>query len=100
MTPEPVLTVFVSIGNVGSVLDYRQWSAFHGEMAEMMERAGATFQDWWFSPPTSDWQTACWCVDIKPGIAERLKGELAAIGAQYGRGMVAWNEVSSAIILG
>ena len=100
MTPDRPVTVFVSIGNVGSALTYADWSAFHEAIAAKMDQAGAVFQDWWFSPPTANWQTACWCVDVQPGIVDRLKGELGAIGAKYGTRMVAWNEVASAVILG
>lgn len=94
------MTVWVSIGNRDDTLTSRGWAEFHGKIAEMLDRAGAIQQGEWFSNPLAPWQTACWCVDIQPGIAERLKGELGVIGAQYGRGMVAWSEVSTAVYLG
>jgi hypothetical protein len=94
------VTAFVSIGNREDVLVQRQWAAFHAEVTEMLELAGGSFQGEWFCGPTAQWQTAAWCVDVQPGIVDRLKGELAAIGAKYGRGMVAWSEVASAVILG
>lgn len=97
---EPPITVFVSIGNVNSALTFRDWSAFHQEIRDMLHRAGGAFQDELFSAQHVAWQTACWCVDVKPGIVERLKGELAAIGAKYGRGMIGWNEVSTSVLLG
>lgn len=99
-TPGPPVTVFVTIGNVEDQLTSRRWAAFHADIAEMLDRAGAIPQGSWFSGPTALWQTACWCVDIQPGIAERLKGELGAIGASYGRGMVAWSDVARAMYLG
>lgn len=99
-TPGPPMTVFVSIGNRGDVLVARQWAEFHAEVADMMEAAGAAFQGEWFCSPVAPWQTACWCVDIQPGVAERLKGKLAAVGAKYGRGMIGWSEVATAVILG
>lgn len=94
------VTVFVSIGNVEDRLVQRQWSAFHAEVSEMLARAGAAFQGEWHSAPTAQWQTAAWCVDVKQGVVQKLKGELAVIGAKYGVGMVAWSEVASAVILG
>ena len=94
------ITVFVSIGNVGSALNFHDWSAFRREMRDMLERSGAVFQDELFSAPHVAWQTACWCIDVKPGIIDRLKGELAAIGAQYGRGLIGWNEIASSVLLG
>lgn len=97
---EPKVTVFVSIGNVGSALNFHDWSSFHREMSDMLVRSGAKFHDELFSSPTAAWQTACWCIDVKPGIIDRLKGELAAIGAQYGRGLIGWNEIASSVLLG
>jgi hypothetical protein len=93
-------TVFVSIGNVEDRLVQRQWAAFHADVTEMLARSGATFQGEWHSPPTAQWQTACWCVDVAPGVVDRLKGQLGVVGAKYGVGMVAWSEVASAVILG
>lgn len=100
MTPGPTITVFVSIGNVDDRLVARQWATFHSEVAEAIELAGGVFQGEWFCSPTARWQTAAWCVDIQPGVADRLKGQLGAVGAKYGTGMVAWSEVAEALILG
>lgn len=100
MTPEPPITVFVSIGNVQDRLVQRDWAEFHREVVLEMELAGAKFQGEWFSGPVALWQTAAWCIDIQPGIADRLKGQLGAVGAKFGTGMVAWSEVASAVILG
>lgn len=100
MTPEPAVTVFVVVANLGGVLDHRDWRTLHVEVGEMMSRGGAVFQDQWWSPPNVDWQTACWCIDVHRGIIDRLKGEIAAIGAKYGRGLVGWSEVASSSVLG
>lgn len=100
MTPDRPVTVFVTIANIDDRLTPHVWARFHSEIAEMMQRAGAIFQGEWFCGPTALRQSACWCVAVQPGIAERLKGELAAIGAVYGRGMVGWSEVSHSAILG
>lgn len=99
-TPGPPLTVFVIISNVNDELSAYRWSAFHAEVGEMLRLAGAKFLGEWYAGPTALWQNACWCVDIQPGIAERLKGEIGAIGANYGRGAVAWSEVTNKSILG
>lgn len=100
MTPEPPLTVFVTVANVDEQLGAARWVALHTELAEMIERAGGCFLGEWFSSPTAPWVTACWCVTVAPGIAERLKGELAAIAVSYGRGMVGWTATASTAILG
>lgn len=99
-TPGPPMTVFVTIANLNDELSAYRWSAFHAEVCEMLNRAGAVFQGEWFCSPIALWQNACWRVDIQPGIAERLKGELAAIGVNYGRGAVTWNEVDRPTVLG
>lgn len=99
-TPGPPITVFVSIANVDDQLTPGRWARFHGQVSEMLQLGGAKFQGEWYSGPTALWQNACWCVDIQPGVAERLKGELGAIGMQYGRGAVAWSEVAESKILG
>lgn len=100
MTPDRPVTVFVSIGNVNDVLVAREWAAFHAQVTEMLQLGGAVFQDAWYCGPLAQWQTAAWCIDVQEGITERLKGELGAIGAKYGRGMIAWNEVSTSVLLG
>jgi hypothetical protein len=99
-TRELPVTVFVSIGNVDDVLVARDWARFHAAVAEMLELGGAAFQGAWFSSPLAPWQTAVWCVDVKPGVIDRLKGQLAQIGASFGRGMIGWNEVSTSVLLG
>jgi hypothetical protein len=100
VTPEPPTTVFVTVANLDDQLGAARWVALHAELAQMIERAGGHFLGEWFSAPTAPWVTACWCIDIAPGVAERLKGELAAIGVSYGRGLIGWSEVASAAILG
>lgn len=99
-TPGPPITVFITIGNVDDKLTARGWAQMHDEVAKTIELAGGIFQGEWFSSPISRRQSACWCVDIQPGITTRLKGELGALGASYGRGMVAWSEVTESRRLG
>lgn len=99
-TPGPPVTVFVVIANVQDQLSVGRWASFHAEVAEMIHLAGAVFQGEWFCSPVALWQNACWCIDVQPGVVERLKGELAVIGAKYGRGAVGWSEVAASYVLG
>lgn len=99
-TPGPPIAVFIVIANVDDELTPGRWAKFHSEVAELLRLAGAKFLGEWYCSPISLWQNACWCVDIQPGIAERLQEELAKIGVQYGRGAVAWNEVPEPLCLG
>jgi hypothetical protein len=90
----------VTITNVDHQLTPPGWWELHVAVANMMEKAGAVFHGEWFCGPIASHQSACWCIDVQPGIVERLKGELAVIGAKYGRGMIAWSESPETFILG
>lgn len=100
MTPEPPITVFVTVANVDGLLPAYRWSQLQQELVEMLDRGGAKFAGEWFSAPLAELETTSWCATVAPGVAERLKGELAAIAVSYGRGMIGWSEVAGTAILG
>jgi len=90
VTPEPPITVYVTAGNRG--LAQGRWAAYITAVVDILESAGARVHAELFSTPLAQWQTACWCIELQPGIAERLKSQLAAIVFEYGQDAIGWAE--------
>lgn len=99
-TPGPPMVVYVCIGNNDDSLTQYRWSQYHAAVAEMLTLAGAAFHGEWFSAGSSIWQNACWCIEVQPGIADRLKSELAVIARDYEQDAISWAEVPETVFLG
>lgn len=93
------MVVYVSIGNRNDSLSQYRWASYIAAVAEMLNLAGANFHGEFFSAPVSMWQNACWCVEIQPGIADRLKLELAVIARDYEQDSIVWAEVPKTVFL-
>jgi hypothetical protein len=98
VTPGPGIGVYVSIGNHKDGLTQYQWSRYVAAAAAEIDAAGI-IQATLFSPPTADWQTACWCVEIQPGIAERLQEQLVVVCREFGQDAIGWAEVPETLFL-
>lgn len=87
---EPPVIVYVTIGNEADSLTQARWVAFHDEVVEMITLAGAQIMGDWYSAPLARWQGHCFCVQVKVGVIDRLKEELAKIARDHGP--LAWAE--------
>ncbi len=99
-TPGPPIGAYVSIGNSDSALAQYRWAQYHAAVTEMITLAGATIHGEFFSAPTAQWQNACWCIELQPGIADRLKSELAKVAQDYEQDAIGWQEALEMVYLG
>lgn len=100
MTPEPPITIYVSIGNERDSLPQAHWIAYHDEVVEMITLAGARIMADWYSAPLATWQGACLCIEVKVGVIDRLQEELAKIARTYGQPAISWAEAPKTHHLG
>jgi hypothetical protein len=91
MTPS-TLTVYVSIGNSDDKLSQARWAMFQMDVARALTGAGAKFHGEWHSHAGSMWQNACWCFEIVPTVAEKLKLQLGRLANAYDQDSIAWAE--------
>lgn len=54
----------------------------------------------WYSAPLAAWQGHCFCIEIQPGIAARMKEQLADVARTFRQPAIAWAEVPSTVYLG
>lgn len=85
--------VYVSIGNSDDKLSQRGWHAFHADVRCELVGAGARFHGQWVSPSTSEWQNACWLVELNEAIVEELKANLGRLAGKYRQESIAWARV-------
>lgn len=90
--------VFVGIGNSDNKLTQAQWSAFVGEIEQVIVNRAAQVHGAWFSRPDSPWQNCCWCFETELAPAEEAKRLLANIGRFYNQDSVAWSEALTEFI--
>lgn len=88
LPPEEPLTVYISIGNSDDKLPQADWSRFTSAVRWILD----TFQKHgaWYSPTTSPWQSACWCVVVPQDRAEELKLALGRVAAKWRQESIAW----------
>lgn len=86
---------YISIGNSDDKLTQLEWSQFYREVdiairfsSKLMGSPRVHGQ--WVSAPTDPWQNACWCVDLTPGLAARLRRVLAVFADEYKQDSIAW----------
>jgi hypothetical protein len=92
MPAQPQITVYISIGNSDDKLSQAKWAMFQLDVARALTTAGARYHGEWHSHPGSMWQNACWCVEIPPAAAGRLKDELGRLADVYQQESIAWAE--------
>lgn len=100
MTPEPPITVYITIGNDVDSLPQARWVQYHGDVVEMIALSGARIMADWYSTALATWQGNCLCVEVKVGVVDRLMEELAKIAEEYGQPGLAWAEAPKTVRLG
>lgn len=99
-TSEPPITVYVAIGNDADSLSQGRWISYHDNVVEMIVLAGARILADWYSSPLAGWQGHCFCVEVKVGVVDRLKQELAGIARDFGQRAITWAEAPKTDHLG
>lgn len=89
--------VYISISNSDDKLSQADWCAYIEDVQAAIA-VGAWFHGKWFSSPVSEFQNACWCIEIGDG--ELLKSHLSALAADYGQDSIAWAEVKTTEVIG
>jgi DNA-binding cell septation regulator SpoVG len=96
------MIVLISIGNSDDKLSQRAWSDFYRDVNNVLT-------DWpivnsvhgvWISDPTSQYQNACWQVDIFDLSVDRLQNILRGIAKSYNQDSIAWTECKETEFLG
>lgn len=103
------MIVYISIGNSDDKLSQRQWAEFYSNVAMRLHFPWTDTLDQnpvkevhgqWASEPASQWQNACWCVDLAENDPEPLKKMLRFLAAQFGQDSIAWAEAPNTEFLG
>lgn len=100
MTPEPPISVYVTIGNDSDSLSQAEWVRYYDAAGAVMVSGGATIQGEWHSGPLAHWQGHCYFVQLQPGIAPRMRERLAETAQDYGQPAICWAEVPVTLYLG
>jgi hypothetical protein len=99
VTPEPPITVYIAIGNDTS-LSPVQWAKYASMAIEEMVRAGGRVLADWYSLPNAHWQGQCFCVEIQPGIVDRLQETLTDVARGFGQPRITWAVAPETVYLG
>lgn len=83
----------VAIGNSDGRLTQLEWSRFHGETNRILGAFASQFFGRWVSPSTSEYQNACWALELKPEYSpDSLKTALARLAKKWQQDSIAYNE--------
>lgn len=92
-------TVYISIGNSDHKLSQVEWSHFYSNVDFLLRkypRHGA-----WVSPATSEYQNACWCIEVYEGaVEEELRKKLRLLARQSHQDSIAWAEAKTEFLSG
>lgn len=90
------MIIYITVGNSGDKLTQRQWAALCSQVDRIVDRYSSAVHGRWSSDPQSQWQNACWCVEIYTmRVAAEAKTALEETAADYGQDAIAWAEVTS-----
>lgn len=92
-----VVTIYyVTIGNSDDKLTQRRWSAYCHSVDLVVRRAANVVHGYWLSETSTQWQNACWCIDVyQARVVPELKDELTDIAAVYEQDAIAWVKAAS-----
>lgn len=99
VTPLPPVVVYVSCSNDVS-LSQNTWVQLHDQLVEELVRGGGRIIGDFYSAPTARWQGYLWCVELPPGIVDRMQEVLSVVARAYGPPTLAWAEAPKTIRLG
>lgn len=89
-------TIYVSIGNSDNKLTQQTWHYYCGRVRGLLNTSGK-FHGEWYSLPNSEFQNACWCVEISYGFVG-VKRALAQIAAMFQQDSISWAEAKTTMI--
>lgn len=78
---------YISIGNSDDKLTQKEWAAFVDDV-DIVCRSFPVHGRW-FSAPTSEYQNACWCIEMQPGAIAALKPVLSILAERYRQDSIA-----------
>ena len=93
------MIVYVSVGNSDDKLSQRQWSDFVDEVHVLLLNRGK-LHGAWFSASHSEWQNACWCVELVQPVVAGLQKTLVKLAEKYRQDSIAWAEAPVTRFLG
>lgn len=87
-------TVYISIGNSDGRLSQSKWMYFTHWVDRFIRAAGQVHGSW-YSLPNSEYQNACWCVELHSADSEkRLRSQLQLEKDNYRQDSIAWAEIT------
>lgn len=84
------MIAYISIGNSDDKLTQARWAEFVEQVSDTLHDHTYTRHGEWFSVPSAPWQNACWCVELLPQDAERLKFALADDAKAFDQDSIHW----------
>lgn len=95
---QPLLTVYVSIGNSDDKLSQAQWSTYCQVVNIRVRRFADVIYGVWYSLSNDAWQNACWAFRIRESEAVKLKNRLQDACMDFGQDSIAWAVASTEFI--
>lgn len=85
------MIVYVSIGNSDDKLSQADWSKFVHRAGYILAASASATHGVWFSAPSSEYQNACWCVDIAgQAVTESVQRRLRDLAGEFWQDSIAW----------
>ena len=89
---EDKITVYISIGNSDDGLSQVMWADFIHSMELALTNLAYHQHGEWFSEPTSEYQNAIWCVEVRTVMIQQLKVRLSKLAKRFKQKSIAWVE--------
>lgn len=97
-----MINVYISIGNSSNKLKQAEWADFYRQVDSFLISSGVKFHGKWMSSPVSQYQNACWSIDIIDTEAERtqLKDGLSDLAREFRQNGIMWAEAPVVLLVG
>lgn len=92
-------TIYLTIGNPDNKLTQEQWSWYVKDMHALVFQWSLNTHGIWFSEASSQYQNACWCLDVMGSIIPAMKRDLAHLAHTYQQDSIAWMQGTTEFIL-
>ena len=87
------MLVFIGIGNSDDKLTQKQWASYIANISVRIVPLARKVYGVWFSAPDSNFQNACWGLEILDYNVSEAKKVLEQIKLKFKQDSIAWNQV-------
>lgn len=95
-----IITAYICIGNSDDKLSQKEWSDFIYGMQSAIKNLARHQRGEWFSSPESEYQNACWCIELREVMIQPFYERLYMLAKKHRQKSIAFARVEETEFIG